>query len=231
MGGTSLFLWIIYPYLVLAVFLFGVVARFNGNPYGWTSKSSELLEKRLLRAGSTSFHWGIIFVFFGHVGGLLVPIEVYHALGVPDEAYHVVALGAGTIAGIAALFGVVMLIYRRWTVKRVRMTSSAGDWIALLFLLVVIATGMMATGRNALAESAFDYRTTINPWIRGVLIFRPDPSLMADVPAYFKVHVAAAFGLFAVFPFTRLVHVFSLPVTYLWRSYVLYRRRGSGKSA
>jgi nitrate reductase gamma subunit len=225
MNGASLFLWVVYPYIVITVFVLGTLARFNYNPYGWTSKSSEILEKRLLRAGSTSFHWGIIFVFFGHIGGLLVPIQVYHALGVPDEVYHIVALSAGTIAGVAALFGIVMLLFRRLAVKRIRVTSSAGDWIALVCLLAVIVTGMMATGRNALSHSGFDYRTSINPWIRGVLTFRPDASLMVQVPAYFKVHVAAAFGLFAVFPFTRLVHVLSLPLSYLWRSYVLYRRR------
>ena len=225
MDRMSLFLWGIYPYIVLTVFVFGTLVRFNTNPYGWTAKSSEFLEKRLLWTGSTLFHWGILLVFSGHVSGLLVPVEVYRALGVTDEAYHVIAVVAGTIAGVVALIGGSVLFYRRLSVKRIRVTTSLGDWVSIVFLLVVITTGMLATGRNALDESGFDYRTTISPWIRGILSFRPNPSLMAGVPVYFKVHVLSSLSLFAVFPFTRLVHVLSLPVTYLWRSYVLYRRR------
>lgn len=219
------FLWVIYPYLVVTIFIVGNLYRFNMNQFGWTSKSSEFLEKSVLKWGSTLFHWGIIFVFFGHVTGLLVPLSVYRALGVSDELYHFMALFAGGIAGLAALVGASILMVRRLSVKRVRATSSAGDILAIVLLVVVILTGISATGTNTVSHSEFDYRATINPWIRGILTFRPDASLMLAVPVAFKIHIVAAFGLFAIWPFTRLVHVFSMPITYLRRSYVVYRRR------
>lgn len=221
------FFWVTYPYLVLSLFIFGHLYRFNTRQFGWTSKSSQILEKRVLKWGSTLFHWGMVFVFFGHVAGLLVPLSVYRSLGVTDEMYHFMALFAGGIAGLAALVGAVILMLRRLRVKRVRVTSSAGDIVAIVLLVVVLLSGMSATGTNAVGHAGFDYRTTINPWIRGVLTFRPDATLMSTVPIWFKIHVAAAFGLFAVWPFTRLVHVFSMPIMYLCRSYVVYRRRDS----
>lgn len=219
------FLWIIYPYLVLTIFIGGSVYRFNTNEFGWTSKSSEFLEKRVLKWGSSLFHWGIIFVFCGHVAGLLVPLSVYRAVGVSDEVYHFIAVFAGGIAGLAALVGGVILLVRRLRVKRIRATSSVGDIVAIVLLVTVIVTGMSATGANTVGHAGFDYRTTISPWVRGVLTFRPDASLMLTVPLAFKIHIGASLALFAVWPFTRLVHVFSLPLTYLRRSYVVYRRR------
>ncbi|HJV46315.1 MAG TPA: respiratory nitrate reductase subunit gamma [Bacillota bacterium] len=224
MNTGEQFLWLIFPYLVLTILLVGLFYRFNTDQYGWTSKSSELLEKRLLKWGSTLFHWGIICVFFGHVAGLLIPIGAYHTLGVSDELYHMGALGGGGVAGIATVIGVLILVYRRFSVSRIRMTSSTGDIVALLLLTVVVLTGMLATTGNALFEE-FDYRTTIGPWIRGILTLTPDPSLMQHVPVGFKIHIVAAISLFAVFPFTRLVHIFSVPLTYLSRSYVVYRKR------
>ncbi|OYD06694.1 respiratory nitrate reductase subunit gamma [Paludifilum halophilum] len=220
------FLWVIYPYLVITVFIVGHLYRLNNHPFSWTSKSSEFLEKRVLKWGSTLFHWGILFVVIGHVAGLLVPVSVYRALGVSDEAYHVIALSAGGIAGLAALLGALLLMGRRFRVKRVRATSSVGDLLVIVLLVIILLTGLTATGTNV-SHTGFDYRTTINPWIRGILTFRPDASLMEKVPVAFKIHILLAFGLFAVWPFTRLVHVFSLPITYLSRSYVVYRRHSS----
>lgn len=219
------FLWLIYPYVVLTILLVGLFYRFNMDQYGWTSKSSELLEKRLLKWGSTFFHWGIICVFFGHVAGLLVPIGVYHALGVSDETYHIMAVLGGGVAGLAATIGLFILVYRRFNVKRIRATSSFGDLLALVLLLIVALTGMSATTGNTLAHTGFDYRTTIGPWIRGVLTLHPDVSLMKEVPIGFKIHIICAIGLFATLPFTRLVHILSVPIMYLRRSYVVYRRR------
>src|SRR5690625_5261801 len=202
------FLWVIVPYLVLAVFVSGHLFRFQTGQFGWTAKSSEFLEKKSLKWSSRLCHWGIIFVFFGHVGGLLVPIEVYYALGVSDELYHSFAVWGGGLAGIAAVAGVVALLMRRFRNKRVRVTSSPGDFLVIVLLTVVIIAGLVATGANTVAESRFDYRTTINPCVRGLLTFTPDATLMQTVPLSFKIHVLAALLLFAVWPFTRLVHVF-----------------------
>lgn len=218
------FLWIVLPYIVLTIFIAGHIYRYQHDQFGWTSKSSELLEKKLLRVGSNLFHWGIIFVFFGHVSGLLVPIEVFEAMGVTEHQYHTIALAGGIPAGLAATIGIIILSYRRLTVRRIFATSTKGDWASLFFLLVVILSGMSATFLNV-DSNGFDYRTTIGPWLRGVLIFRPDATLLATVPLWFKIHMLAALGLFAAWPFTRLVHVFSVPIRYLTRSYVVYRKR------
>lgn len=217
------FLWIIFPYLVIAIFVLGHAFRFHNNQLQWTAKSSEIFEKRILKWGSQFFHWGIICVFFGHVAGLLVPISVYHSIGLPDEVYHKGALYGGTVAGIAAAIGILTLVFRRLSVPRVRINSTVSDLLAVIFLTIVIITGIMATSLNATA--GFDYRLTINPWVRGILTFHPDASLMVNVPLPFKIHMLCALSLFAVWPFTRLVHVISLPITYLGRTYVLYRKR------
>lgn len=218
------FLWVILPYIVLAIFIGGHIYRYQHDQFGWTSKSSELLEKKLLRLGSNLFHWGIIFVFGGHVMGLLIPIEVYEAMGVSEHQYHNIALIGGIPAGIAATIGIFILVYRRMSVSRLVATSTKGDWISLFFLMIVILSGMMSTFLN-IDSNGFDYRTTIGPWLRGVLTLRPDASYLAEVPVWFKIHMLAALGIFAAWPFTRLVHVFSAPVRYLTRSYVIYRKR------
>ena len=218
------FLWVVLPYIILTVFIVGHIYRYQHDQFGWSSKSSELLEKRLLRFGSNLFHFGIIFVFGGHVMGLLIPIEVYEALEVSEHQYHTIALIGGIPAGLAATAGIFILLYRRITVKRLIATSTKGDWATLFFLLIVILSGMSATFL-IIDSQGFDYRTTIGPWLRGVLTLQADASLMTTVPMWFKIHIIAVFGLFAAWPFTRLVHVFSVPIRYLSRSYVIYRKR------
>jgi nitrate reductase gamma subunit len=218
------FLWVVLPYIVLTIFVGGHLYRYQYDQLGWTSKSSELLEKRILRIGSNLFHWGIIFVFGGHIMGLLIPIEVYEAMGVSEHQYHTIALLGGIPSGLAATIGILILLYRRVTVRRLIVTSTKGDWVSLFFLAIIILSGMSATFLNV-DSNGFDYRTTIGPWLRSILFFRADASYMADVPVWFKVHILAALGLFAAWPFTRLVHVFSVPIRYLFRSYVIYRKR------
>lgn len=218
------FLWVIFPYIVLTIFIFGHIYRYNHDQFGWTSKSSELLEKKLLRLGSNLFHFGIIFVFFGHVAGLLIPVGVYEAMGVSEHVYHTVALIGGIPAGVAAVAGLIILSYRRLTVRRIIATSTKSDYLAVLFLTIVALSGLSATLFN-IEPNGFDYRKTIGPWLRSVLLFHADASLLESVPVWFKIHMVAAMGIFAVWPFTRLVHVFSMPVRYLSRSYVIYRKR------
>ncbi|HEX7057172.1 MAG TPA: respiratory nitrate reductase subunit gamma [Bacilli bacterium] len=221
----ELFLWSVYPYLVLVTLTLSLIFRRRFRPFGWTSKSSEFLEKKWLQIGSPLFHYGIIFVFFGHVAGLLVPLEFYRELGVSDETYHQLALWGGGAAGLAAAAGILLLAGRRFAHPRIRATSSFGDFVTIILLNIVIFTGISATGANAASSANFDYRQNIGPWIRGVLTLRPDAAIMQDVPLPFKIHIVAAIALFAVFPFTRLVHMFSIPLSYLARTYVLYRKR------
>lgn len=219
------FLWIIYPYVVISVFILGMLMRYNTDQKRWTAKSSELLEKRLLKWGSLLFHIGIIFVFLGHSAGIIVPLAFYRLFGVPDEQYHIMAAVMGGLSGIVAVIGIIILIYRRLLVKRIRLTSSTGDIIAVFLLAIVMINGMAVTISHALDTSGFDYRANLAPWFRSLFIFSPNASLMAQVPIIFKFHVFSAFLFFALMPFTRMVHILSLPITFLARSFIPFRKR------
>ncbi len=220
----NLWLWGILPYIVLTIFIGGHFYRYQKDQFGWSTKSSEFLEKKRLRIGSLLFHWGILFVFGGHVLGLMIPVQFYEWLGVIEHMYHIVAISFGLPAGVAAMIGAIVLTWRRISVKRIKATTSASDWLTLILLIAVIVTGLTATTLNV-DSNGFDYRTTIAPWLRGLFIFQVQPELMAQVPVWFKIHILTTFSLYVAWPFTRLVHVFSFPLRYLRRSYVIYKRR------
>lgn len=222
--GVEDLLWGVFPYVVLTIFIGGHIYRYQKDQFGWTTKSSEFLEKKRLRLGSNLFHFGIIFVFGGHVLGLIIPASLYETLGISESTYHMVALLFGIPAGVATLLGLVLLTHRRVNIKRIKTTTSKGDWMALILLLTVVITGLIATFLN-IDSAGFDYRTTIGPWLRGLFIFKVQPELMVNVPIWFKIHIYTTFALYVVWPFTRLVHVFSLPLRYLNRSYVIYKKR------
>ncbi|WP_368651044.1 respiratory nitrate reductase subunit gamma [Bacillus inaquosorum] len=217
-------LWGVMPYIVLTIFIGGHIYRYQHDQFGWTAKSSELLEKKKLAAGSTLFHWGMVCVIGGHLMGILIPEALYSSIGISEHVYHKMAIGAGLPAGIAACTGLIILTYRRLFDKRIRKTSSPSDILTLLLLLFMMLSGVAATFLN-IDSKGFDYRTTVGPWFRDIALFRPDASLMESVPLWFKLHIIIGYVVFILWPFTRLVHVFSLPLKYLTRSYVVYRKR------
>ncbi|MFT9487285.1 MAG: respiratory nitrate reductase subunit gamma [Tepidibacillus sp.] len=217
------FLWVIFPYVTLTIFVLGHIYKYNRDQIGWSARSSEIMEKRLLKWGSPLFHYGIIFAFFGHVAGIVIPKTLYEALGVPDELYHLGAVGIGSIVGIMALVGLLILIVRRLNVSRVRLFTQRMDWITEFVLLLVVFQGVYVTVIRNFLVGEFDYRTTIGPWFRSLFIFSPDPTLMREVPVSFQIHILLAFLLFSLWPFTRLVHLWSLPLEYLKRRYISYR--------
>ena len=220
----DLVLWVVYPYIALTIFIVGLILRFNRDPYGWTSKSSEILEKKWLRVGSLMFHWGFLIVVIGHVIGLLVPPSVDESLGISTETYHIIAIYAGGISGLVALIGVLILLLRRILIKRIRATSDADDYFTLVLLLIVLSAGLSNTIGYDVIVGPYDYRYTIGVWVRGLLTFHPQYQVMASAPISFQIHVLLGLFFFAALPFTRLVHIFSLPVPYLWRKYIVYRR-------
>jgi len=217
------FFWVSFPYIMLTMFVVGHIYCYNVDQFGWSAKSSEFLEKKQLKWGSILFHYGIIFVFFGHVAGILVPKTFYDAVGITDHMYHFGAVWIGGLAGVATIIGVVLLMVRRFTVKRIYIHSTFRDILVLVLLTVIIISGFVntiwVTGRGV----AFEYRETISPWFRGILSFNPTPSLMIGIPIGFQIHIVAALFLFGLWPFTRLVHVWSLPLEYLSRKFVVYR--------
>jgi nitrate reductase gamma subunit len=218
-------LWVIVPYLSIVVFVGGLVWRRRYDKFGWTTRSSQLYESAVLRWGSPLFHAGILLVLVGHVGGLLVPKSWTEAVGISEHAYHLMAVFLGTVAGMCTLIGMGILIARRRLVGPVFAATTNNDKAMYAVLGSVIVLGLWATVRaNALGDG-YDYRETVSPWFRSLFYLSPDPQVMADVPVGFQVHILAAFGLFAFWPFTRLVHAFSAPVGYLTRPYVVYRSR------
>lgn len=219
----SAFTWGVFPYICLVVMIVGTIYRYQSNQLSWGSKSSEILEKKLLTSGSILFHVGILFVLAGHIAGLLVPIEFYNALGISSELYHGAAIALGGLSGLVALAGISILLYRRIANARVRMNSDMSDYVADGLLWLVIVLGLAFTLGYGLLHGPYEYRATVGPWIRSVLTLQPDIALMAGVPLLLQVHIALAFVLFGVSPFTRLVHMFSMPIGYLTRAPLLYR--------
>lgn len=224
MNNLDQFSWIILPYICLAVCVIGHIYRYRTDQFGWTAKSSEFVEKKQLRIGSMMFHIGVIPVIFGHIVGLGVPKEWLYAIGVSDHLYHIGAVYIGSIFGFLTIGGMIVLTSRRFTKKNVRKLSSVSDLVVNVLLLFIVFMGLYSTVVTNLVEPSFDYRSTISVWFRGVLLFSPDASFMADVPLSFKIHVLAGLGIFALWPFTRLVHIWSVPVNYLSRNNILYRK-------
>lgn len=221
------FLWVIFPYLMLTVFIVGHIYRYNVDQLAWTAKSSEFLEKKSLRWGSMMFHIGILMVFAGHVVGLLIPKSVFESIGVSESLYHAGAVYGGGLAGILTLAGILILLNRRHRNKRVRSTSDFSDFLTVYLIFLIVAIGIYNTLIGNQLHPQFDYRDTISPWFRGLLSFTPDASLMAEIPLGFQLHIFITFALIGIWPFTRLVHVWSVPLAYFKRSYILYRRRAS----
>jgi nitrate reductase gamma subunit len=220
----SQFLWVIFPYLCLTTFVVGHVWRYRYDKFGWTTRSSQLYENRLLRIGSPLFHFGILAVFLGHVMGLGVPKSWTEAVGVSEGLYHFMAVSIGAIAGFATLVGMAILIYRRRTTGPVFSATTRMDKFMYLVLASVIVLGLVNTV-IANVFGHYDYREGVSVWFRGIFRFRLHPDLMAAAPLGFQLHGLAAIFLFALWPFTRLVHVFSAPLGYLTRPYIVYRSR------
>lgn len=217
--------WGIFPYICLTVMIVGTLCRYQDDQLRWTSKSSELLEKKLLIIGSVSFHIGLLFVFIGHVLGLLIPIQVYNAIGISSEVYHSGAIILGGLTGLIALVGISILLYRRIAVECVRIDSDPSDYIVDGLLWIVVLTGVAFTLGYNLLNGPYEYRSTVGSWVRGVLTLHPDTALMSGVPLILQAHVVLAFLLFGISPFTRLIHVYSFPVAYLTRAPLIYRAR------
>jgi len=226
MSKLDIFLWVIFPYISISFFILGHIYRYNTDQFGWTAKSSQFLEQKRLRLGSILFHYGIIFVFFGHVAGLLIPKSWFDTIGISNDLYHFGAIWFGGLAGIVTVIGGFLLFVRRISIKRIINNSSPSDYVTLIILGIVVLVGFTNTIGYTASGGTFDYRVVIGPWIRELLLLSPSESMilaMGSSPIGFRLHVILAFLLFAIWPFTRLVHVFSLPLKYLNRRYIPYR--------
>ena len=225
----TVFLWGIVPYLCLATFIVGHIWRYRYDKFGWTTRSSQLYESKLLRIGSPLFHFGMLFAVGGHVVGLLIPRSWTDAIGISTGMYHTMAVSLGLVAGVMLSIGIIILIYRRRTVGPVFSATTPMDKVMYFFLAGVIALGMWNTiaGSIFAVGGHYDYRGAgnVSEWYRSFLAFQPKPEYMANATIGFQLHAFFACILFALWPFTRLVHVFSAPVGYLTRPYIVYRSR------
>ena len=227
MNMIDQFLWVIFPYVCMAVFIVGHIFRYRTDQFSWTAKSSEFIEKKQLMIGSLLFHIGIIPVIMGHISGLAIPRPWLLAVGVSDHLYHIGAIYIGGFFGFVTLAGMIILTSRRFTKSTVRRLSSTSDLVVNVILLFIVFMGMYATLVTNAVQPDFDYRTSISMWFRNLFILQPDASFMVNVPMSFKIHVVTGFLIFALWPFTRLVHVWSVPLNYVGRSYILYRKNRS----
>ena len=224
MSTADVYVWLVLPYAATVLFVGGHVWRYRKDQLGWTSRSTQLLESRQLAWGSNLFHWGAIAAILGHVLGILIPASLTEAVGISESAYHHLAGIGGGIAGVVCLIGLLLLIYRRGTVARVRVTTTAIDVAVYVLLAVLIVLGVVAViGWNVFGPG-YDYRASVGPWFRS-LFYDPKPELMSDAPVVYQLHAAIPWLLYALWPFSRLVHVWSIPFQYLGRPYVIYRRR------
>ncbi|AVR97028.1 respiratory nitrate reductase subunit gamma [Pseudoduganella armeniaca] len=227
MNYTHQFLFGIYPYIALAVFLLGSLIRFDREQYSWRSESSQVLHTGALRLGSPLFHIGVIGLFFGHAVGLLTPVAVWDALGVPHGAKQLFAMVAGGVMGTLALVGLLLLLARRFANDRLRKVTTFKDKVVLLWILATLLLGLSSIVSSA-GHMDGHMMVLLMGWAQHIVTFRADAAaLIADAPLVFKLHLFMGMSLFVIFPFTRLVHVWSGfgAAAYLGRAFQLVRTR------
>ena len=207
----------IYPYICLAVFILGSIIRYDREPYTWRANSSQLLRRKQLILGSVLFHVGILIIFFGHLVGLLTPIAVFDVFGIGHGFKQVMAIVVGGVAGVVCLVGATMLLHRRFTDPRIRATSSFSDNAILVILYVQLVLGLL-TIFVSLQHLDGGEMVKFMAWAQGIFTFNPSAAdNIADANFIFKLHLILGPTILLLFPFTRLVHMFSAPVRYLWR--------------
>ncbi|MFO1303649.1 MAG: respiratory nitrate reductase subunit gamma [Burkholderiales bacterium] len=226
MSYLDTFLFGYYPYICLTVFVVGSLVRFDRDQYTWKSDSSQLLRTQSLRWGSNLFHIGILFLLFGHVVGLLTPHAVYeHFISVP--AKQLMAVISGGLAGTLCFVGLTMLLYRRLADDRIRATSKPMDILILVVLWLQLTLGL-ATLPLSLSHRDGGVMLALSEWVQRIVTFRPGAAeLVGNVSWVFRAHLVLGMTLFLLFPFTRLVHVWSgfASLAYLARPYQVVRAR------
>ncbi len=219
--------WTTLPYIAFTSFVLGHLWRYRTDQFGWTTHSSQMYESRLLRLGSPLFHFGMLGVIGGHVMGILIPQSWTDAVGISERMYHWTAISAGSVAGLAVIVGVAILLYRRTTVTAVRQATTGNDKVMYVLLLGALITGLLNTVGSNLLWGTYNYRETVSPWFRGLFSVHPHPELMVGTPWTFQLHGLIVLALIGFWPYTRLVHMFSAPLGYLVRPYVVYRGKES----
>jgi nitrate reductase gamma subunit len=214
------------PYIALTVLLIGSIVRYERDPYTWKSGSSQMLRRKQLILGSVLFHIGVLVIFFGHLFGLLIPVQIYEAFGIEPQTKQLLAAVAGGIAGVIAITGAIILAHRRLVDPRVRARSSFADTGILLLLIAQLALGLISVPIS-LATLQEGEVVKFMAWAFGIFTFDGTAAdNLLHVNIIFKLHIVLGLTIFILFPFTRLVHMISAPVRYLWRpGYQIVRTR------
>jgi nitrate reductase gamma subunit len=221
----NIFIFSYLPYITIFIFILGSIYRYENNQYQWKSSSSQILHKNLLFLGSNLFHFGILFLLFGHFFGLITPHFIYSKFISPDYK-QILAMISGGFAGSICFIGLIILMYRRLFIDRIRITSDFSDIIVLIILLIQLVLGLLSI---LISYEHIDNPTTmlsLANWIQGILTFKQNLYLyVINEHLIFKLHLFFGMILLIIFPFTRLVHIFSFPYLYLLREgYQIVRR-------
>jgi len=226
MSNFNLLLFGVYPYIALAICLFGSWARFDWSQYTWRAGSSQMLDGKGMRIASNLFHVGIIFVLAGHFVGLLTPHALYHHV-ISTEHKQLLAMVSGGVFGVLCLIGLIMLIKRRLNNPRIRATSSTSDIMILFVLLAQLILGLLTIVASTQHLDG-SVMVMLGDWAQSVVTLQPLKAAQAIAPVgiIYKLHVFLGVTLFVLFPFTRLVHIVSAPIWYLGRRYQIVRQKG-----
>ncbi|MCX2793511.1 respiratory nitrate reductase subunit gamma [Microbulbifer thermotolerans] len=219
----------IYPFVAFTVFLLGSLIRYDRDQYTWRTGSSQLLEKKKLRLGSYLFHIGVLAILAGHFVGLLTPKAVWHLLGVEASTKQALAMGAGGLFGVICFIGMTILLHRRLANPRIRATSSRMDIVILLMLYVQLILGLLSIFVSAGHMDGAEMLKLMT-WAQSIVTLNAPGAVAAisEVHVIYKLHVFLGLTLFLVFPFSRLVHVWSIPLQYFRRNYQIVRAKAAG---
>lgn len=214
----------IYPYIAMAVFFLGSWVRFDYAMYTWRTGSSQLVSSRGMRLGSNLFHIGILAIFAGHFVGLLTPHAVYE-LVMTSSQKQLLAMVVGGVAGTLCFVGISILLWRRLFNARVRATGTVGDLLVLVLIFAQLTLGLLSITVSA-GHLDGAVMVMLGDWAQRIVTFREGAAdVIVGAPWIFKAHILLGITLFLITPFTRLVHVWSIPLGYLWRPYQVVRRR------
>lgn len=217
------FFYGVLPYIALVILVGGTIVRYTMRERNWTTKSSQFLGRDGMKWAGPLFHLGLVMAFGGHVIGVLIPKFVTETAGINEHSYHMIALSGGIPAAVLFLGGFIVLSLRRFGKACMKVNTSNTDRLLYLVLFLTILSGTLGTVMNI--SGAFDYRESISPWFRSVLMLHPDVSLMDKIPAIFQIHMLMWMLTAILFPFSRLVHCLSVPFEYIGRAHILYRKK------
>lgn len=226
------FLFGVFPYIAISVMIIGSIIRYDRDPFTWKSGSSQILRKKQFVIGSVLFHVGVLVILFGHIAGLLLPMQLYELFGISHSFKQMMAITIGGLGAISALIGGAILLRRRLYDPRIKANSTFADTGILILLMVqlVLGFGTIFVSLNHLDGSEM---VQLMKWAQAVVYFGPDPaSYIVGASWLFKLHIVVGLLIFMLFPFTRLIHIISAPVRYLWRpGFQIVRTRQGAKPA